>query len=77
MRERFRSERHGIIFEYLRKSMTRLFKTNVLNRFIRYMKLTHRLSVGKYSDEKESEIDKDIDAGEEALIRVGKSSFWV
>ena len=56
--------------------MTRLFKTNVLNRFIRYMKLNHGLSVGKVSDEKESERDKDIAAGVEALIRVGKFSLW-
>ena len=77
MGKEFSSESHGVIFEPPRKRIMRQFNTNVLNRFIRYMKLTHRLSVGKYSDEKESEIDKDIDAGEEALIRVGKSSFWV
>ena len=40
------------------------------------MKLTHDFPVGKDSDEKESEIDKDLAAGVEYLIRVGKSSFW-
>ena len=32
--------------------------------------------MGRYRDDKESEIDKDIAAGVEAMNRVGKSSFW-
>ena len=75
MGKEFISERHGIILDYLRNRMTRKFKTNVLIRFICYMKLIHDLSVGKYSDEKESERDKDLIAGVEALIWVGKYSF--
>ena len=63
MREKFRSERHGIIFEYLRKSMMRRFNTNFLNSFICYIKLTHGLSVEKYSGEKESERDKYLTLG--------------
>ena len=46
------SERHGIIFESLRKRMTRRFKTNTLNDFIRYMNFTHVISLEKDSDEK-------------------------
>ena len=76
MGEDFISERHGIVFGSLRKRMTRRFKTSVLNSFIRYMNFTHGVSVGKDSGEKESERDKDLDAGVEALIRVGKASFW-
>ena len=56
--------------------MARRFKTIVLSSFIRYMKLTHELPVGKYRDQKESEIDKDIAAGVEALIWVGNPPFW-
>ena len=52
------------------------FKTNVLNNFIHYMKLTRSLSVGKYIDDKKSEIDKDLAVGVDALIHMGKSSFW-
>ena len=37
----FISERHGIVFESLRKRVNRRFKTNVLNSFIRYMNFTH------------------------------------
>ena len=48
----FISERHGVVFKYFRKRMTRQFKTNVLNIFIRYMKSTHGISVGKDSDGK-------------------------
>ena len=40
------------------------------------MKLTHVLSVGKYRYGKESERDKDLAEGVEALIRVGKYSLW-
>ena len=54
----------------------RRFKTNVLSRFICYMNLTHDHPVGKDSDEKESERDKYLAAGVEAIIWVGKSSFW-
>ena len=56
--------------------MTSRFKTIFLNSFIRYMNFNHGVSVGNDSDEKESEIDKDLAAGVEALIRVGKASFW-
>ena len=56
--------------------MTRRFKTNALNSFICYMKLTHGFSVGKDIDEKELEKYKDLTAGVEALIWVGKYSFW-
>ena len=52
MGEEFISERHGAFFESLRKRMTRRFKTNVLNNFIRYMKFTYGISLGKDSDEK-------------------------
>ena len=76
MGEEFISERHGIDFEYIRKRITRQFKTNVLNSFIHYRNLNHKVSVGKDSDNKEPKIDKDLSAGAEALIRVGKSSFW-
>ena len=57
--------------------MTRGFKTNVLNSFIRYTKLTNGFSVGKDSDEKEPERDKDLSVGVGALIWLEKSSFWV
>ena len=63
MREKFRSERHGIILKSLRKRMSRRFKNNALNIFIHYIKLTHGLSVEKCSDEKESERDKDLAEG--------------
>ena len=76
MLEKHFSERHGIIFDSLRTRMVRKFKTDVLSSFTFYMKLTHDFTVVKDSDEKESERDKDITAGVEALIWVGKSSFW-
>ena len=76
MGEEFSSERHGIIFGSLRKRITKRFKTNVLSSFIRYMKLTHDLSVWKDSNEKDSERDKDLAEGVEALIRMGKYSLW-
>ena len=76
MGEELSSEIHGIIFESLRNRTKRRSKTDALNSFIRYMKLSHGLLVGKYSDEKELERDKDLAAGLEALIQVGKSSFW-
>ena len=41
MGEKFISERHGIIFDYLRRRMSRRFKTNVLSSFNRYIKLFH------------------------------------
>ena len=41
MGEKFISERHGIIFDYLRRRMSRQFKTNVLSSFNRYIKLFH------------------------------------
>ena len=63
MGEEFISERHGIIFKSLRKRMSRRFNNNALNIFIHYMKLTHGLSVEKYSDERESERDKDLAEG--------------
>ena len=37
----FISERHGVVFKYFRKRMTRKFNTNVLNIFIRYINFTH------------------------------------
>ena len=49
--EEFISESQGIIFDYLRKKMTRRLKTNVLSSFIRCMNLTHDLLVVKHSDE--------------------------
>ena len=52
MGEEFSSERHGTIFDSLRRSMERKFKNNILSSFIRYMNLTHELPVGKYSEEK-------------------------
>ena len=54
----------------------RRFKTNVLSSFIHYIKLTHDLTVGKDSAEKESERYKNLAAGVDALILVGKSSFY-
>ena len=60
---------------YLRKAWYNYRKTNALNSFIPYMKLTHVLSVGKDIDGKESERDKDnrcrgrgSDLGGEILI---------
>ena len=72
----FISERHGILFESLMKRMTSLFKTNFLNSFIRYMEFSHGVSVGKDSYEKELKIDKDHTSVLEALIQVGRASFW-
>ena len=43
----FISERHGIVFESLRKRMTSQFKTKFFNSFIRYMRFTYGNSVGK------------------------------
>ena len=57
--------------------MARIFKTNVLRRFIRYMKAVQNFTVGKDSDERESEINKDLATGVEAMSRLRKSSFWV
>ena len=76
MGEKFNSERHGIIFDSLRRRMVRQFKTNVLSSFICYMKVVHDFPVGKDSDERESERNKDLAAGVEGLSRVGKYSFW-
>ena len=56
--------------------MMRQFKTKFLNSFIRYMNFTHGVSVGKDSDEKESERDKDLSTGVAGLIWVGKTSLW-
>ena len=56
--------------------MARRFKTTVLISLIHYMKLTHDFTVGKDINQKESEGDKDIAAGVEALIWVVKHSFW-
>ena len=64
----FRSESHGISFDSLRKSIMRLFKTNVLNSVIHYMNLTRGLSVGKDIYEKESETNKDLTEGVEAMF---------
>ena len=76
MGEKFNSERHGIIFDSLRRRMARRFKTNDLSSFICYMKVVHEFPVGKDSDERESERNKDFAAGVENLSRVGKYSFW-
>ena len=76
MGEKFNSERHGIIFDSLRRRMARRFKTNDLSSFICYMKVVHEFPVGKDSDERESERNKDLAAGVEGLSRVGKYSFW-
>ena len=76
MGDKFSSESHGTIFDSLRRRMARRFKTNVLSRFIRYMKVIHDFPVDKDSDWRESEINKYLSAGVEALIWVGKSSFW-
>ena len=58
------------------KRIRRLFKNNVLNSFIRYMKFSHGVSVGKDSYEKELVIDKDLTSVVEALIQVGRASLW-
>ena len=50
MGEDFSSERHGTLFDSLMNRITRQFKTNILNRFIRYTNLIHGLSVRKYID---------------------------
>ena len=73
---KFISERHGIIYYSIMKRKSRRFKTNVLSSFIRYMKSFHKFTVGKDSDEREPEINKDLAAGVEALSRVRKYSFW-
>ena len=62
-----------IIFESLRKSIMRRLKTNVLNRLIYCMNFIHGVSVGEYSDEKESERYTNFAVGLDALIRVGKA----
>ena len=52
MGEKFNSERHGIIFDSLRRRMLRRFKTNVLSSFIRYMTVVHDLTAEKDGDER-------------------------
>ena len=52
MGEKFIPEMYGIILESLRKRMSRQFKADVLNRFIRYMNFNCGVSAGKGSDEK-------------------------
>ena len=67
MLEKHFSERHGIIFDSLRRRMVRKFKTDVLSSFIRYIKVVHEFPVEKNSDERESERNNDLAAGIEAL----------
>ena len=71
----YSEDKHGSLFEFLRRTMSRRYKLNVLRSFVRYMLATYGFLHG---DELciSPAFRADWEAGVEALNRVAKSTFW-
>ena len=71
----YSASEHDLLFDFLRRSMSRQYKLNVLRSFVRYMLVTYGFLHG---DElcTSPAFRADWEAGVEALNRVGKSTFW-
>ena len=67
---------HGVIFEFLRSHMARIFARNVTKSLRNYLSSTYTSSELLVGASESGELQKDLASGKLALTRARGSTFW-